>query len=68
MRKSYRFLTAWLIAGLFSLSANAQSVTVSGTVSNSISKENVPAVSVLIKGTNQGTYTQFPWRIQHQGG
>ena len=57
MRKSYRFLTAWLIAGLFSLSANAQSVTVSGTVGNSISKENVPAVSVLIKGTNQGTYT-----------
>jgi outer membrane receptor protein involved in Fe transport len=57
MRKSYRFLTAWLIAGLFSLSANAQTVTISGKVNNSASKESVPAVSVSVKGTNQGTYT-----------
>jgi outer membrane receptor protein involved in Fe transport len=57
MRKSYCFLTAWLIAGLFSLSANAQSVTISGKVSNSTSKESVPAVSVVVKGTSQGTYT-----------
>jgi outer membrane receptor protein involved in Fe transport len=57
MRKSYCFLTAWLIAGFFSLSANAQSVTVSGKVSNSTSKESVPAVSVVVKGTSQGTYT-----------
>ncbi len=57
MRKSYRFLIAWLIAGLFSFSANAQSVTVSGKVSNSTSKESVPAVSVIVKGTSQGTYT-----------
>lgn len=57
MRKSYRFLTAWLIAGLISLTANAQKVTIKGKVSNSTSKEAVSAVSVLIKGTNQGTYT-----------
>lgn len=57
MRKSYRFLTAWLIAGLFTLSANAQSVTISGKVSNSTSKESVPAVSIVVKGTSQGTYT-----------
>ena len=57
MRKSYRFLTAWLIAGLFSFSANAQSVTISGKVSNGTSKESVPAVSVVVKGTSQGTYT-----------
>ncbi len=57
MRKSYRFLTAWLIAGLFSLTANAQSVTISGKVNNSASKESVPAVSVVVKGTSQGTYT-----------
>ena len=57
MRKSYRFLTAWLIAGLFALSANAQSVTISGKVSNGTSKESVPAVSIIVKGTSQGTYT-----------
>jgi outer membrane receptor protein involved in Fe transport len=57
MRKSYRFLTAWLIAGLFTLSANAQSVTISGKVSNGTSKESVPAVSIVVKGTSQGTYT-----------
>jgi outer membrane receptor protein involved in Fe transport len=57
MRKSYRFLTAWLIAGLFTLSANAQSVTISGKVSNGTSKESVPAVSVVVKGTSQGTYS-----------
>lgn len=57
MRKSYRFLTAWLIAGLFSLTATAQSVTITGKVSNNTSKESVPAVSVIVKGTSQGTYT-----------
>ena len=57
MRKSYRFLTAWLIAGLLSLTANAQTVTVSGKVNNSASKESVPAVSIVVKGTSLGTYT-----------
>jgi outer membrane receptor for ferrienterochelin and colicin len=57
MRKSYCFLAAWLFACLFSLSAYAQSVTVSGSIKNSASKESVPAVSVVVKGTNQGTFT-----------
>lgn len=57
MRKSYRFLTACLITSLFSTVVFAQSVTVSGNVRNSSSKEVVPAVSVVVKGTNQGTYT-----------
>ncbi|MEO7924902.1 MAG: TonB-dependent receptor [Chitinophagaceae bacterium] len=57
MRKSYSFLAAWLMACLFSVTANAQSVTVSGTVMNAISKENVPAVSIRVKGTDQGTYS-----------
>ena len=57
MRKSYSFLAAWLVACLFSLSAFAQSVTISGSVKNSTSKDNVPAVSVLVKGTSQGTFT-----------
>ncbi|HEY6503479.1 MAG TPA: carboxypeptidase-like regulatory domain-containing protein [Chitinophagaceae bacterium] len=56
MRKSYRFLAASL-ACLFSIAAFAQTITISGNVRNSSSKEVVPAVSVIVKGTSQGTYT-----------
>src|SRR5215831_13095046 len=56
MRKSYRCLAIWLIAVLFSIAANAQ-VTITGAVHNSSSKEAVPSVSVTVKGTDNGTYT-----------
>lgn len=57
MRKSYRFLTTWLMALLLSFAAAAQTVKISGTVRNSASKDAVPAVSVVVKGTSQGTFT-----------
>src|SRR6188474_715093 len=57
MSKSLRFTAACLITALFSLQALAQTVTISGTVRNSVSKEGVPAVSVVIKGSSSGTYT-----------
>jgi hypothetical protein len=38
-------------------SSLAQTVTISGTVRNSISKEGVPAVSIVVKGSSSGTYT-----------
>jgi len=57
MRKSYRFFAALLMACLFTITAQAQSVTISGSVSNATSKEKVPAVSVVVKGTSQGTYS-----------
>lgn len=57
MRKSYCFLAALMMSILFSVTVNAQTVTISGTVTNNTSKEIVPAVSVLVKGTSQGTYT-----------
>ncbi len=57
MRKSYRYFAAWLIAGTISIAAFTQNIIVSGTVHNNSTKETVPAVSVLIKGTSQGTYT-----------
>ncbi len=57
MRKSYRYLASSLMAVLFSLAAFAQTVTVTGSVRNSTSKETVPAVSVSVKGTTRGTYT-----------
>jgi len=57
MRKSYRFLAVSLIACLFSIAAFAQTITITGNVRNSSSKDVVPAVSVIVKGTSQGTYT-----------
>ncbi|HMK17407.1 MAG TPA: TonB-dependent receptor [Chitinophagaceae bacterium] len=57
MSKSLRFTAACLITALFSLQALAQTVTISGTVRNSTSKEGVPAVTIVIKGTSTGTYT-----------
>ncbi len=50
MRKSYRYLAAWLMAVLFSIAANAQSVTISGTVRNGNSKEGIAILD-----------TQFRW-------
>jgi outer membrane receptor protein involved in Fe transport len=58
MRKSYRNLAVGFLAILISFVAQAQSVTVNGTVRNESSKENVPAVSITIKGNSSaGTYT-----------
>jgi|CXWL01.1.fsa_nt_gi outer membrane receptor protein involved in Fe transport len=57
MRKSYRYLAAWLMVSLFSFAANAQTVTVSGTVRNGSTKEAVVAVSITVKGTSNGTFT-----------
>src|SRR5436190_23032075 len=57
MRKSNCFLTAILMAVLFSTSAFAQSVTITGNVKNGATRQNIPAVSLLVKGTSSGTYT-----------
>ena len=56
MSKSLRFTAACLITVLFSFQALAQTVTISGTIRNSTS-DPIPAVSVIIKGTSLGTYT-----------
>lgn len=57
MGKSISFLTACLIVSLLPVAVFAQAVTIRGTVRNSISKDPVPAVSVIIKGTSEGDYT-----------
>ena len=57
MRKSYRFLSVLLVAATFSLVAFAQKITISGNVRNSSSTDPVPAVSVTVKGGQQGTFT-----------
>jgi outer membrane receptor for ferrienterochelin and colicin len=57
MRRSLRFVIISFTATLFSLVAFAQGVTVTGNVRNITSRENVPAVSVMLKGSTQGTFT-----------
>lgn len=56
MKKSLRFLSVFVTA-LFSLNAWSQSITLSGNVKNVSSQEVVPAVSISVKGTTQGTFT-----------
>src|SRR4029079_17222656 len=57
IRNRSRYFVAWLVTCIFSISAFAQNVTLTGSIKNSSTKETLPAVSVLVKGTNQGTYT-----------
>jgi outer membrane receptor protein involved in Fe transport len=57
MSKSLRLMAAYMFAAMFSFATVAQPVTIRGTVKNSTTKEGVPAVSVTIKGTSEGTYT-----------
>ncbi len=57
MRKSYRFFAALLMAVILSSAAYAQNVTITGTIRNESTKDGVPAASVVVKGTSQGTFT-----------
>ena len=57
MRKFTSYMFTMLLASIFSVSAFAQNVTISGNVKNSSSTENAAAVSVTIKGTDAGTFT-----------
>jgi outer membrane receptor protein involved in Fe transport len=57
MRKSYRYLATWLMVGMFTITAYSQTVTITGTVRNSSSKENLSSVTVSIKGANAIGFT-----------
>ncbi len=57
MKKNQRYLASLLIAALLSLTAAAQTVTISGNVKNSNNRDAVPAVSVTVKGSSTGTFT-----------
>lgn len=56
MRK-ITYLVTFIVANLISVLAFAQNVTVSGNVKNSNTQENAAAVSVTVKGTSDGTFT-----------
>lgn len=57
MRKCLVFLAGLLVATLTSSHLSAQAIVIRGTVRNAATTEIVPAVSVTVKGTSQGTYT-----------
>jgi len=57
MRKSIRFSLALFGSMIFSIAAFSQAVTLSGNVRNKSNAENVPAVSITVKGSSQGTFT-----------
>jgi outer membrane receptor protein involved in Fe transport len=57
MKKTFRYLVVLIISNVLALSAFSQTTILSGSVRNSVTKETVPAVSITVKGTNEGTFT-----------
>ena len=57
MRKVTSYLVLFLLANAITIAALAQNVTISGNVRNSLSKEGAGAVSVTVKGSETGTFT-----------
>ena len=57
MRKVTSWLVTFLLANIITIAAIAQNVTINGNVRNSNSKEGSGAVSVIVKGEDQGTFT-----------
>lgn len=57
MRKTYSTVICMLLGVFLSIAAFAQTTTITGNVKNSTNQDVVPAVSVTIKGTSTGTFT-----------
>jgi outer membrane receptor protein involved in Fe transport len=57
MRKLTPRLAMFFMLCFLSFSSLAQSLVISGTIRNSFTKDALPAVSLTIKGTNEGTFT-----------
>ncbi|HEY8398235.1 MAG TPA: TonB-dependent receptor [Flavihumibacter sp.] len=57
MRKHNSYLLMMLLALVTSIAATAQTVTITGNVKNSSNSDVVPAVSVTVKGSSTGTFT-----------
>ncbi|HMP94185.1 MAG TPA: carboxypeptidase-like regulatory domain-containing protein, partial [Phnomibacter sp.] len=57
MRKVLPSLAVLILVNLLTISAIAQSVTLKGSVKSAANQLGIPAVSVIIKGTSEGTYT-----------
>lgn len=57
MRRLFAYPLLCAIPMFFSLLCIAQSQTIKGSIKNGTTKEILPAVSVVIKGTQEGTYS-----------
>ncbi|MEO9004436.1 MAG: carboxypeptidase-like regulatory domain-containing protein [Ginsengibacter sp.] len=57
MRHNFKCFPLLIIATAFSTLAFAQMRTIKGTIIDQSSGETVPAVSVIVKGSGEGTYT-----------
>ena len=57
MRKIFKNFTFLFIANIFSIAVFAQGKIIKGNVMNQSTGESIPAVSVTVKGTGEGTYT-----------
>ncbi len=57
MRKFFRYFTLLIFAGTFSQAVFAQSNSLKGNVIDNGTREAIPAVSITIKGSGAGTYT-----------
>jgi hypothetical protein len=57
MRKVVSYIVALVLANLLTSVLFAQNITINGTIQNSQSKESVAAVSVTVKGSSAGTFT-----------
>ena len=55
MKKQLAIVT--LLTVLYSTTSWCQKTGITGTVKNSITGENIPAVSIILKGNNNGTFT-----------
>jgi outer membrane receptor protein involved in Fe transport len=64
MRKSIRFFAVFFAATIFSFSAWAQNVSVSGRITSTATGENVSTVSVKVKDGTTGTTTDATGRFQ----
>jgi outer membrane receptor protein involved in Fe transport len=57
MRKFTSCLVTMILANILAIGAFAQNLTLSGNVKNNATGENAAAVSVTVKGTDNGTFT-----------
>jgi hypothetical protein len=69
MRKSFSYLAAMLIASIFSIAVQAQTVTITGTIMNQENSETLSAVSVTVKGATSGSFTddKGEFKLTHTG-
>lgn len=64
MKLNTLFTTLVLLYFTLALKAQEQSISVSGTVINANTGKPIPGVTVLVEGTNRGTYTNSQGKFQ----